>query len=165
MGEAVELEALYRRDFHSLLALAYGLSGSRTAAEELVQDAFLAAHRRWGRVADYDDPSAFLRRVVVNRAISVIRRRAAEGRAMARLRETRILPDELPDHDAAVWRAVRALPTRQAQAIALYYVDDQSVADIARILRCAEGTVKAHLFKARRTLAETISPPIAEEEI
>jgi RNA polymerase sigma-70 factor (sigma-E family) len=164
MGEAVELEALYRRDFRSLLALAYGLSGSRTAAEELVQDAFLAAHRRWGRIADYDDPSAFLRRVVVNRAISVIRRRAAEGRAMARLRETRILPDELPDHDAAVWRAVRALPTRQAQAIALYYVDDQSVADIARILRCAEGTVKAHLFKARQTLAETISQPIAEEE-
>jgi RNA polymerase sigma-70 factor (ECF subfamily) len=63
-----------------------------------------------------------------------------------------------------VWRAVRALPPRQAQAVALYYVDDRSVAEIAEILRCAEGTVKAHLHKARQKLAEAIGAPTDGEE-
>jgi RNA polymerase sigma-70 factor (ECF subfamily) len=149
-------EQLYRRDYRRLVALAYGLSGSRTAAEELVQEAFLAAHRRWDEIGAYADPGAWLRRVVVNRSVSVVRRRVAEGLALARLGTRRELPDTLPEHDEAVWRAVRALPRRQAQVVALHYVDDRAVADIATVLGCAEGTIKAHLHQARRTLARTL---------
>jgi RNA polymerase sigma-70 factor, ECF subfamily len=149
-------EQLYRRDYGRLVALAYGLSGSRAAAEELAQEAFLAAHRRWDEIGVYADPGAWLRRVVVNRSVSVVRRRVAEGLALARLGARRELPDALPEHDEAVWRAVRALPRRQAQVVALHYVDDRAVADIAAILGCAEGTVKAHLHQARRTLARTL---------
>jgi len=149
-------DELYRRDFRALVALAAGLSGSRSAAEELVQEAFLAAHRRWERIAAYDDPSAWIRRVVVNRSVSVVRRRMAEGRALTRVGGRRVLPDALPERDEAVWCAVRALPKRQAQVVALYYVEDHSVAEIARVLECAEGTVKAHLHKARRALSRTL---------
>ena len=154
--EAVTFDDLYQRDFRSLVALAAGLSGSRSAAEELVQEAFLTAHRRWETVGEYDDPSAWMRRVVVNRSVSVVRRRVAEGRALTRVGNRRVLPDALPERDEAVWRAVRALPDRQAQAVALYYVEDCSVAEIAEILECAEGTVKAHLHKARRALSRTL---------
>jgi len=149
-------EQLYRRDYGRLVALAYGLSGSRSAAEELAQEAFLAAHRRWDEIGAYADPAAWLRRVVVNRSVSVVRRRVAEGLALARLGARRELPDALPEHDEAVWRAVRALPPRQAQVVALHYVDDRAVADIATILGCAEGTVKAHLHQARQSLARTL---------
>lgn len=149
-------EQLYRRDYTRLVALAYGLSGSRAAAEELVQEAFLAAHRRWHEIGAYDEPAAWLRRVVVNRAVSVVRRRVAEGLALARLGARRQLPEALPEHDEAVWRAVRALPRRQAQVVALHYVDDLAVAEMAAILGCAEGTVKAHLHQARRSLARTL---------
>jgi RNA polymerase sigma-70 factor (sigma-E family) len=149
-------EHLYRHDYGRLVALAYGLSGSRTAAEELAQEAFLAAHRRWDEIGAYADPSAWLRRVVVNRSVSVVRRRVAEGLALARLGARRQLPDALPERDEALWRAVRALPRRQAQVVALHYVDDRAVAEIAAILGCAEGTVKAHLHQARRTLARTL---------
>ncbi len=157
--EMPTFEDLYRRDFSRLVALAHGLSGSRSAAEELVQEAFLAAHRRWHRIEAYADPSAWLRRVVVNRSVSVVRRRVAEGVALSRLGGRRALPDELPENDEAVWRAVRALPHRQAQVVALYYVDDRPVSEIAEILQLAEGTVKAHLHHARRALARTLEDP------
>lgn len=135
-------EELYRREFRSLVSLAYGLSGSRRAAEELVQEAFLAAHRRWSKISVYDDPAAWLRRVVVNRSVSGVRRRIAEARAMTRLRARPSRPAVLPEQDEAVWRAVRALPRRQAQVVALHYVEDRPLADIAGLLGCSEGTVK-----------------------
>ena len=89
-------DQLYRSDYRRLVALAYGLSGSRTAAEELAQEAFLAAHRRWDEIGAYDDPSAWLRRVVVNRSVSLLRRRVAEGLALARLGARRELPPPYP---------------------------------------------------------------------
>lgn len=159
----VTFEELYRQDFRRLVALAYGLSGSRAAAEELVQEAFLAAHRRWDQIRDYDNPSAWLRRVVVNRSISAIRRRVAEGVALARVFGRRQLPEALPEPDEAVWRAVRRLPKRQAQVIALRYVDDLPVAEIATILGCAEGTVKSNLHHARNRLAELLGSPTAAD--
>jgi hypothetical protein len=69
----------------------------------------------------------------------------AEGVAPSRLGGRRELPEVLPEHDEAVWRAGRTLPRRQAQVVALHDVDDRSVAEIATILELAEGTVKAHL--------------------
>jgi len=150
------LDEVYRREFPSLMALAYGLSGSRSAAEELVQDAFLAAHRQWSRIGGYDDLGAWLRRVVVNRSVSAVRRRVAESRALTRLGTRPPLPAPLPAPDEELWRAVRALPRRQAQAVALYYGDDRSIAEIATILDCAEGTVKAHLHAARQALAKAL---------
>ena len=51
---------------------------------------------------------------------------------------------------------MRLLPRRQAQTVALFYALDMSVADIAGILGCAEGTVKVHLHRARASLAATL---------
>jgi RNA polymerase sigma-70 factor (ECF subfamily) len=158
-GAEPAFDRLYRSDYRRLVALAYGLSGSRSAAEELAQEAFLAAHRRWGEIGVYEDPSAWLRRVVVNRSVSLVRRRVAEGLALARLGARRELPAALPEPDEAVWRAVRELPRRHAQVVALHYIDDQPVATIAAILGCAEGTVKAHLHHARQSLARTLGHP------
>jgi RNA polymerase sigma factor (sigma-70 family) len=57
---------------------------------------------------------------------------------------------------------VRALPQRQAQAVALYYLEDLSIQQTAAVLDCAEGTVKAHLAKARRTLARRLHLELEE---
>lgn len=153
---AVSFEDLYRREFAAVLALAYVLSGSRSAAEELAQEAFLAAHRHWGRISAYDDPAAWVRRVCANRSVSAVRRRMSEARALTRLGARRVLPDELPPDSAAFWAAVRRLPPRQAQVVALHYLEDRSVADVAAVLGCAEGTVKAHLHRARQRLAAAL---------
>jgi RNA polymerase sigma-70 factor (sigma-E family) len=149
-------DQFYRREFRAVVALAYGLSGSRAAAEEIAQEAFLAAHRKWSRISAYDEPGMWLRRVVVNRSVSAVRRRVAEARAMTRLRARPNLPLVLPEQHEDLWSAVRRLPSQQAKALVLHYVDDASVAEIASILDCSQGTVKTHLHRARRTLAGTL---------
>jgi DNA-directed RNA polymerase specialized sigma24 family protein len=95
--------------------------------------------------------------VATNLATSGLRRRLLEARALARLagrREPVLEP--LPAEEADFGRALRALPRRQGQAVALFYVEDLSVQQIAVVLDCAEGTVKAHLAKARHTLAKRL---------
>jgi RNA polymerase sigma-70 factor (ECF subfamily) len=147
-------EDFYARDFAALVGLAYALSGSRNGAEDLAQEAFLAAHRSWDRVGRYDDPGAWVRRVVANLSVSTFRRGLAEAKALARaaVGSASVLP-ELSQDDAEVWRTVRTLPRRQRQVIALRYLEDMPVAEIARVLGTAEGTVRKHLHDGRLTLA------------
>jgi RNA polymerase sigma-70 factor (ECF subfamily) len=101
--------------------------------------------------------------VVVNRSVSRVRRRVAEARAMTRLANRPSRPAELAPDDAEFWQAVRALPARQAQIVALHYVDDHSIDDIARVLELAPGTVKATLFQARKSLAVALQCEFEEE--
>jgi len=67
-------------------ALAYALSGSRLGADDLAQEAFLAAYRDWQSIGRYNNPGAWVRRVVDNRSVSMFRRRSAELRPLIRLR-------------------------------------------------------------------------------
>lgn len=150
------------RERTAVVGLAYALSGSRVAAEDLAQDAFVAAYRRWDEI---EQPSAWVRRVVANLAVSRIRRRAAETRAITRLRSERPRNfDPMPAEDEELWKAVRRLPKRQAQVIALRYLEDLSVAEIAAVLDTAEGTVKATLFQARRSLARTLDLTVEDAD-
>lgn len=82
---AVEpFESFFRREFPKMVAVAYAISGSRWAAEELAQEACLRAYRSWETVARYDRPGAWLRRVTINLANSLIRRRLSEVKALQR---------------------------------------------------------------------------------
>lgn len=150
-------EHFYLQEYPGVVKLVYALSGSRTGAEDIAQEAFLRAYRDWDRVGSYEHQAAWVRRVAANLATSGLRRRLAEARALARLagrREPALEP--LPADQADFGRAVRTLPRRQAQAVALFYVEDLSVQQIAVVLDCAEGTVKAHLAKARHSLAKRL---------
>jgi RNA polymerase sigma factor (sigma-70 family) len=145
-------EAFYRREFPRLVALAHGLAGPALAAD-IAQEAMIAAFRRWDEVQSFDSASGWVRGVCANTAVSAVRRRLAEARATARLRTRPAFHQAQGDTDEEFWREVRRLPRRQAQVVGLHYALDMSVADVASALGCAEGSVKAHLFKARQTLA------------
>ena len=149
-------EAFYERELKSVIGLAYALSGSSAAAEDLAQDAFLAAHKSWDRIGRYDKPEAWVRRVVANMSVSLFRRKMREARAIARMNVPGAVLPSLAAEDEEFWEAVRALPKRQSQAIALFYLEDLSIAQIAEILDCAQGTVKAHLHKGRARLANKL---------
>lgn len=156
-------DAFFAREYPRVLALTTVLCGTRSVAEELTQDAFVAAFRRWSTVASYDEPGAWVRRVAVNLATSTLRRRARELRALTRLsmrRET--LPSGI-DGDDEFWAVVRKLPARQAQCIALHYVEDRPVAAIASTLQISESTVRVHLHVARRFLAEQLGEQLEED--
>ena len=157
-------EYFYLQEYPGVVALAYALSGSRAGAEDIAQEAFLRAYRDWDRVGSYEHRVAWVRRVAANLATSGLRRRVVEARALIRL-AGRWEPavDPMPAENAEFWAAVRALPSRQAQAVALYYLEDRSIQQTAAVLGCAEGTVKAHLAKARRALARRLGVDGGEE--
>ena len=67
-------ERFYQAEFGRVLMLAWTLTGDRTRAEELAQDAFEATFRRWSEIREYDDAEAWVRRVVANKSASRVRR-------------------------------------------------------------------------------------------
>lgn len=147
-------ETFYREHFRPVVALVYSLSGSRWAAEDIAQDVFLQAHRDWDRIGRFDSPAGWVRTVAVNAARSRFRRLGAETRALRRW--FGMQPTAFPEVEAPFdefWAEVRRLPKRQAQVIALHYLSDMSVADIAAALGIAESTVKSSLAKGRASLA------------
>jgi RNA polymerase sigma factor (sigma-70 family) len=163
-GQPERFEDVYLREFTSVFALAYAMSGSRWAAEDIAQDAFVAAHRQWDRIGDYDDPGAWVRRVAANRAVSVVRRRLAEARALVRLaaRQQEQAYAALPGEDGDFWRVVRRLPRRQAQVVALVALGGLSTAEVAATLGCSQRMVQTHLQKARVTLTVRLGLPAEE---
>jgi RNA polymerase sigma-70 factor, ECF subfamily len=146
-------ESFYLRQYQSVLGLAYVLTGDAGAAEDLTQEAFLAAFRSWKEVMD---PERWIRRAVSNQAMSWWRRSYAARRALSRLTQFPAAAAEIPEDTESFWREVRRLPRRQAQAIALYYLEDHSTDEIAALLGCKVSTVRIHLSRGRRTLASRL---------
>jgi len=151
MVESTDFDRFFRAEHPKLVACALAMTGDRESARDVAQEALLRAYRAWSHVGDFERPGAWVRRVLVNLVIDGQRQRRRERSAVGRLREeTTGLCD--PETDR-FWAAVRALPDRQRAAVALHYVDDLSVAEVASILKIAEGTVKASLSAARSNLA------------
>lgn len=147
----------YAAEVRAVVGLAIALTGDVGVGEEVAQEAFTRAYRDWDRVGAYDDPGAWVRRVVANLSVSRWRRRRSERRATARLaaRTPQVAaPNEPLDH--AFWAAVRSLPRDQALAVGLFYVEDRSVADIAACMQRPENTVKSLLHRARARLADLL---------
>jgi RNA polymerase sigma factor (sigma-70 family) len=133
-------DVFFARERDAVLGLAFALTGDRGVAEDIVQDAFLEAFWKWDRIAMYDRPGAWVRRVVANMSVSSFRRRRGELRMLTQLmsRQDRVVP-ELSPSTLAFWLAVRALPKRQAQVAALFYLEDRPIAEIASILEMGGG--------------------------
>jgi RNA polymerase sigma-70 factor (ECF subfamily) len=157
-------EAFYRAESTRILAVVAALTGDWGAAEDIVQEAFAAAYRRWDTVGRFDRPGAWVRRVAINQAISRARRRAVETRVLARIGLGPDAHDDEPMVEAELWTAVRRLPRRQAQAVALAYAGDLGIAEIAAVLGCGEGSVKTHLRRARERLAREVPDPRADPD-
>jgi RNA polymerase sigma-70 factor (ECF subfamily) len=161
--ELSSFDAFYEAEYWSVVRLAAALTGRWDVSEELVQDAFLSLYHRWATVSAYDAPAAWLRRVVLNRAVSSLRRRATEVRLVARLSQhrERVIPP--PGPPSPVWQLVAKLPKRQAQVLVLVHVEDRSVADVAEILQCDETTVRTHLRRGRLALARALATDMDED--
>lgn len=153
----VAYEAFYRANRTRAIALAAALCGNRWAAEEMAHDAFVSAWQQWDKISGYDAPELWLRRAVLHRVISRSRRAASEARALGRLASRRAgkLP-ELSTEDELFWRHVRDLPRRQGQAVALFYLDDLSIEQIAVVLGVSDGAVKNALHSGRQRLRERL---------
>jgi len=166
-GESPPFGPFFLDEYPRLVAMVHALSGDRGHAEDVAQEALLRAYRQWGVVGAYDRPGAWSRRVALNLATSARRRRRSEHRAVIRLalrpEPTPADPVADPVVSADVWAVVRTLPRQQAAALVLYYLADESVADLAVSLDCAPGTAKAHLHQARAALAARLGTDTEEQ--
>jgi RNA polymerase sigma-70 factor (sigma-E family) len=147
--------AIYSEHYRSLVRLAAFLVRDVGTAEEVVQDSFVAMHGAWRRLRESDKALSYLRQSVVNRSRSVLRHRMVVDKNA---------PKPAPDmpsaeHGAiillersAVVSALRALPTRQREALVLRYYGDLSEAQIAFAMGISRGAVKSHTARAMAAL-------------
>ncbi|HXW35117.1 MAG TPA: SigE family RNA polymerase sigma factor [Acidimicrobiales bacterium] len=158
------ITVLFEQHYTKLCRLAALLIGDAPAAEEVVQEAFLQTFAGWWRVRQPERAEFYLRAGVVNLCRTRLRRRASEDRGNRISWDTsrpRSLPGGSEDPERAgdaldVLDAVRSLPDRQREAIVLRYYLDLPENEIASVLKCAVGTVKSQLSKAKATLARRL---------
>jgi RNA polymerase sigma-70 factor (sigma-E family) len=147
-----ELEALYRANHEQLVRFAHVLTGDRSRAEELTQDAFV---RIAPRLDQLDNPAGYLRTVLVNLCRD-------DGRRTTRARSHPVPPDRvapeppIPPTSTAVWDALQALPDRQRIAVTLRFYLDLPDDEIAQVLGSRRGTVRSLVHRALATLKEAI---------
>jgi RNA polymerase sigma-70 factor (ECF subfamily) len=151
---------LFRREFVPITRTAYLIVGDWEVAREIAQDAFVQALRNWPKVQQLESPGGWARRVAIRDAV----------RSRARDTRGRTLPVSAGPASADtaaltldVRTALLTLPPRQRAVIALYYLDDLPVGEIAALLGCSNGTVKTHLARGRHALAELLGEEATDE--
>jgi RNA polymerase sigma-70 factor (sigma-E family) len=157
------VEQLYAAHYRRLVRLSVLLVGEVGTAEEVVQDSFVAMHGRWRSLREPDKGLAYLRQTVVNRSRSVLRHRGVRARHVASPAPDLPGADEdvlVTERRAEILDALRALPDRQREVLALRYYLDLSEAEIAETLGISKGAVKSHASRgvaALRSQMEDVS--------
>src|SRR3954470_9776026 len=161
------LELLYAAHWRQLVRLAVLLVHDLGTAEEVVQECFVAVHRRWSHLNDPDKALAYLRQSVVNRSRSHLRHLAVVRRHADRQGPPEPTPGA--DHSAydleqrtTVLEALRRLPRRQREVLALRYYLDLSEAEIAETLGISRGAVKSHASRGAAALRAGLGAVLEE---
>ena len=162
LDEALEREFEDRLRESSTLAfrVAYGVLRHRQDAEDVAQEAFARAYRRFRQLHDRDRFRAWLVRMTWRLAID---RWRTDRRRSVRERESepahRSSTEEIAvasDRAARLWRAIDELPEKLRVVVVLGAIEGHDTREVARLLQVPEGTVKSRLFLARKGLAESL---------
>jgi RNA polymerase sigma-70 factor (ECF subfamily) len=148
----------FRDQFAAVTRAVYLICHDRQVAEDVAQDAFTQLHVHWRKVSGYERPEAWVRRVAVRIAIRTTQR-DERRRHLHRAVEPQTVRD---GRDPDLMEALKRLPPRQRAAIALHYLEDRPVDEVASILGCAPSTARVHLHKARQRLAEMLRETVDE---
>jgi RNA polymerase sigma-70 factor (ECF subfamily) len=141
-------DRFYAETFGVLAGYAWSLTGERTAAEDLAQEAMARVYARWFALRE---PQPYAFRIVTNLARDKWRRRRHEIAAQREL-----LAEDTPAADLSVLDAVERLPEQLRDVVLLYYYADLPVDEVARAIRRPVGTVKRRLHEARAHLAAAL---------
>jgi RNA polymerase sigma factor (sigma-70 family) len=156
-----DFTAFFRAEYPALVRTLYLVVYDREQARDIAQDAFVQLFARWRRISHYDRPEAWVRRVGIRMAV---RASARERRRPQLERELDFATMPKPV-DLDIVRAIEQLPASQRAAVALFYLEDRPVTDVAEVLGCSEVTAKVHLHRARKRLAELLRETEPREEV
>jgi RNA polymerase sigma-70 factor (ECF subfamily) len=162
-GDTGAFEGIVRRWQSPLINLAYRFCRDRGRAEEMAQEAFLRAFRN---LASWRQESAFstwLFSLATNLYCSELRRHPPITLPFDEVQEPadpHAIDGGLEERNlnAAIHKAVQTLPAKYREVLTLYYFHELDVPSAARSLGLPEGTVKAHLFRARNLLRDKLKP-------
>ncbi len=155
------VDVLFRRHYAALLRLGVVMLGNREAAEDAVQDAFVALQRRWPTLRDPGAAEAYLRSAVLNRCRSWVRRQVTQRapRPLTLVRERQESPEDTTvgrDEVGSLVAALRTLARRQREVLACRFVLELSVLETAQLLEISEGSVKTHTHRGLQVLQQRI---------
>jgi RNA polymerase sigma-70 factor (ECF subfamily) len=159
-GEPEAFAELVREAERPLLYYLTKLVGA-DAALDVLQEVWLAAFRGVARLDQPRRLRAWLSRLARGRAIDRVRKdRSADRLLQARAEEavpaTQPESDFGPEDAAAIHRALDELDVRHREVLVLHFLEDLSVADIAAVIGCPEGTVKSRIYYAKQALRELL---------
>jgi len=161
-GDREAFGELVRRYAASARRVARAVLGNLEDADDAAQDAFLSALRHVGRYDPNRPFGPWLLRIVTNAATDRLRRRRV--RAADAIPPTLATRDPGPDREAdrsalhaALRQGLAALPERQRVAVVLFDVEGYTHAEIAEVLGIPVGTVRSHVFHARRALRTALA--------
>jgi RNA polymerase sigma-70 factor (ECF subfamily) len=156
---AAEFDEFYRATSRRLLRYGYAVTGDLSEAQDVVQEAYTRAWRDWRHVERHPSPEAWVRLVVTRLATDRHRRSAGWLRAVVRTGPPRETTGPPGEDTVLLTTALRRLPGTLRQALALHYLFDLSIAEIARETGAPEGTVKSWLSRGRAALASELNAP------
>jgi RNA polymerase sigma factor (sigma-70 family) len=167
-GDATAFDGLVHAYMRQAFQLAYRVVNHREDAEDLVQEAFLAAHQY---LDSYDATRPFgpwLMRIVLNRGAN-LRRSRARRETEPETDAVSSAPSALEESERAearvhLVRAMATLSERQRMIVTLFDVDGMTSTEIGEMLELSPGTVRWHLHEARRTLRGALSGFFKGEE-
>jgi RNA polymerase sigma-70 factor (ECF subfamily) len=143
---------LFATEFRPVARTVFLIVHDRGRAEDITQDAFVELLRRWRRIARYDRPGAWVRRIAIRMAV----REAGREQRRVGLEAAVAPPEPAGPADPDLLAAIATLPPMQRAAVVLFYCEDRPAAEVAHILGCADATVRVHLSRARQRLASLL---------
>jgi RNA polymerase sigma factor (sigma-70 family) len=149
--------AMYEAEFGHVFRAVALMCGDRGIAEDATQEAFARALARWRHLRDAPWAAGWVTTTALNIARRQLRRSPLPPE----------IPAAEPDREALldVRAAIRHLPSRQQEAVALHYLLDLPIAHAASAMGCNEGTVKTHLSRARTTLGRLLEQETENDQI
>ncbi|MFE0172257.1 RNA polymerase sigma factor [Streptomyces sp. NPDC059002] len=161
-------DELFERGFTRMVRSLVLMGAGRATAEDLAQDAFWTACRKWHEVRLYDHPIAWVAKTALNMWRQHCRTAERREELLARADPAQLVKEcedfSEVDQRLDVRRALARLPIGQREVTVLHYILDQPVSVIARTLGLAEGTVKSQLYDARHALADLLADEDAERD-
>ncbi|MFI5842468.1 SigE family RNA polymerase sigma factor [Catenuloplanes sp. NPDC051500] len=150
-----------RAQWGPLTRTAYLLTGDRSYAEDLVQTALEKTHRKWRTVSRMEAPVAYVRKAMVNTAISW-RRRRSFGAVPLSVEDPAAAGDPYRqvEERQQLLAALRRLPPKMRAALVLRYFEDLTEPDIAAAMGCSVGTVKSQVSRGLQRLRAELDVPL-----
>lgn len=157
---ATSPEAFFASELTAAYRIARGLVDSDAAAEDVVQDAFVHAFRKWRSFRGSASRRSWFVRIVINTARSHMRRQAARQRLSRWLPHASAKPPTeafATEARGSITAALKRLSPPQREAVLLVHLEGFTVAEAAALTGRAPGTIKTHLHRANGRLREELT--------